>query len=160
LKWISSTGGPLIVVPQEFAHAWRGQDSESGHYELASEVDYAAIVDASAGEDQPFPVLVLWDEPLDTAFDDEWGIIIQWRFAESEADLLDLVSRTASDAQWEAVGSTTGYVAWQIFDAADNGDEVDAEASILVRLDGDVLRAEVVEVQGNECAARLIRLSS
>jgi Immunity protein 21 len=89
VRWISSTGGPLVAVPAKSAALWQGHDLASGHHELACAIEEVAVVAFRAGWEEE-TAFVLWDEPLATAYDSGTCTILQWRQADTGSDLLAL----------------------------------------------------------------------
>jgi hypothetical protein len=85
MKWISSAGGPLIVLPDSLRPQWRGVKQGGGiaasDYELACGVDGYVGVIRKAGQE----ILVLGDEPLQTAVAWLGGrpCLVRWAFAPS-----------------------------------------------------------------------------
>ncbi len=83
--WLSSSGGPLIVMDESRAKLWTGVDGQPSDYDLACQVnDYAEKLTVHDSQ-----VMVLGDEPLQTAIATADGLqlIVRWRWAESETDV-------------------------------------------------------------------------
>ena len=115
IKWVSTGGGPLIVIPVEIAAYWRGCEGigaaegdlfsiretmrKSTDYGRACGVDdYLGVLPVGPGE-----CLVLGDEPLQTAFlpiTDGW-LIVRWVHAECEEDVVRAVQSIPEDV-WAA----------------------------------------------------------
>jgi len=84
--WLSSSGGPLVVMGEGLAGMWRGLDGHPSDYHRACQIDdYAGRLEGVDGD-----ILVLGDEPLDTAIAtaDDALLIIRWICAPSEAEVL------------------------------------------------------------------------
>jgi hypothetical protein len=100
INWVSTGGGPLVVIPVEIAHLWRGDGGlglPNGDLSLVWEAvktrtdygracgidDYLGILQVGPGR-----CLVFGDEPLATAFQStqDGGIFVRWVHAESEED--------------------------------------------------------------------------
>lgn len=84
--WLSSSGGPLVVMGEGLAGMWRGLDGHPSDYHRACQIDdYAGRLEGVDGD-----ILVLGDEPLDTAIATADGalLIIRWICAPSEAEVL------------------------------------------------------------------------
>lgn len=105
MKWIESTGGPLILIPKRIAHQWTGvcgSDTESpSTIDTTSDYDRACQVPEYIGT---VPVgdtcgVVFGDEPLRTTWiaADYGGLVIRWYFAESEDDILKGVADCPED---------------------------------------------------------------
>lgn len=85
MKWISSAGGPLIVLPDSLRSQWQGVraggEGATSDYELACGVDgYVGVIRKEGHE-----ILVLGDEPLQTAVARLGGrpCLVRWAFAPS-----------------------------------------------------------------------------
>lgn len=108
IKWISSEGGPLILLERNIASYWKGHDGSgtgerlSTDYERACEIeDYLGFLPVGPGE-----ALVLNDEPMQTAWmrlGDTLGIVIRWEWAEDEETLVSAVQTIPEDL-WEESG--------------------------------------------------------
>lgn len=118
-KWLSSTGGPLVVMDESKAKLWTGIDGQPSDYDLACQTyDYAEKLSVHDTE-----VLVLGDEPLQTAIAvaDDSVLIVRWKWAESEADIKREIDRFdfCSCSYDEILSVEWGGVNLVIFDAAD-----------------------------------------
>ena len=83
--WLSSSGGPLIVMDESRAKLWTGIDSQPSDYDLACQTnDYAEKLTVHDSQ-----VMILGDEPLQTAIAtaDDLQLIVRWKWAESETDV-------------------------------------------------------------------------
>jgi len=83
--WLSSSGGPLIVMDESRAKLWRGIGGQPSDYDLACQSnDYAEKLTVHDSQ-----VMVLGDEPLQTAIAtaDDLQLIVRWKWAESDADV-------------------------------------------------------------------------
>ncbi|MET9554556.1 Imm21 family immunity protein [Streptomyces sp. NPDC006645] len=113
LAWVSSMGGPLIVVPESCIGAWGGctedgsvlgEDGGRDDYDRACEVDdWAGVI---AGRAKAATVLVLADEPAMTCFLSEELLFVRWLAADSEEELLAGVDVVVADPDtpWEDGG--------------------------------------------------------
>lgn len=83
--WLTSTGGPLILMDSAKACLWTEIDGQPSDYDLACQTsDYAQTLITHGAQ-----VVVLGDEPLPTtiATRDDVLLLVRWRWAESEADV-------------------------------------------------------------------------
>jgi hypothetical protein len=112
-QWVGN-GGPLIVLPLEIAHHWRGISPPLGvavpegwiwgepdgpvcDYDRACQVDdYVGMVEVGPGLG-----LVLGDQPLITTFfpSGNGGTLVRWGYAEGEDEVWQAVAR-AEEANW------------------------------------------------------------
>ena len=98
MKWIASEGGPLILVPASYSLGWRGVFGGDGgvtDYDVASQVrEWLGVIRRDNVD-----LLVLWGEPLETAFIhiDDHPRFIRWNYGPSdehvEACLRDQIPR-------------------------------------------------------------------
>lgn len=106
--WVASNGGPLIVLPLEIAHHWRGISPPPGvaasegwiwgqpdgpvcDFDRACQVDdYVGMVDVGPGVG-----LVLGDDPMATTFlpSGDGGILLRWGYAEGVNEFWQAVDR-------------------------------------------------------------------
>lgn len=87
VNWVSSMGGPLVVVPEVLFDDWRGGEGEE--YEKACEIDLrVGLMQFRAGE-----VLVLGDVPDDTTYLPGEMSFLRWGGADSEQQLVSWVQR-------------------------------------------------------------------
>lgn len=124
-KWLSSSGGPLIVMDESRANLWGGFEGQPSDYEIACQSgNYAEKLIMHNAE-----ILVLGDEPLQTSIakSENLILILRWKWAEDKADIyeaineidLDLISSIESiDIQW-------GETRLVVFDAADTFNSAD-----------------------------------
>ena len=77
-RWVTSLGGPLILIPQSACHLWNGAppdypDDEEGDYGRACAVDdYIGLIDVGHAQ-----ALVLGDYPAQTTFLPDHGILLR-----------------------------------------------------------------------------------
>lgn len=108
MYWISSGGGPLVVLPKKELRAWRGAAHGGGDYELACSVDdYAGVVDWGGQN-----VLVLGDEPHQTAVKvtHQGVVLIRWMHSPDEASIL----KCLKSKEW---GAPAEELEWVLRDA-------------------------------------------
>jgi len=125
MKWISSNGGPLVVIEAERASFWLGINGPSEsitHYQRACEINGYVGVLSVEGVD----ALILNDEPLQSAWlssDESSGIIVRWSYAETEEAVIDSL-KGVHRAHFESAGLQFRiYGNLKMFDAGMPGDE-------------------------------------
>ena len=128
--WVSSNGGPLLLLPVAHLAEWRGTDvvaaraprdvdNSSSDYDRACAVaDYTGVIPVGRAEG-----LVLGDEPNDTT----WialargGILVRWVYAEG-SEQAEAALAAIPDLAWDLVGTfrvTESPV--ELFDSAESG---------------------------------------
>jgi len=138
-KWVATGGGPLILVPVEVAHHWRGTDGigpSSEVWETWGEDeffgtdygracgvdDYLGVLACGPGE-----CLVLGDEPMQTTFlpMKDCGLIVRWMWAECEEDVIRVI-QSVPQSVWEATLHRlhVGGGVLLLFDSAYPGDDL------------------------------------
>jgi len=139
--WISSEGGPLLVLPRSLVPAWGGIDApddavpvfESGtfvtEYDRACAVDdYLGLIPVANGRG-----LVLGAEPMlttwlpDAAHPDMGGILVRWVYAESFDSVYQHLQVLPPDL-WSSSGLSFDVPddLLCVFDATLSRDEVDS----------------------------------
>lgn len=106
MQWISTKGGPLVVLPRRLAIGWNGASPERRDYDQACSVqDYLGVVPWEGRQ-----ILVLGDEPFQaTTWMQAPRIgILRWMYAPSEQALLQCLEpsiweQPIEEARWEAV---------------------------------------------------------
>lgn len=160
-NWIESAGGPLLFTAKANVHAWKGDQSSSVPGEptdyqracaVTDEIGTIKIADAIG--------VVLGDEPDRTciASGSDDLIIIRWRWAESEAELLSAVYSRMAELHFsngQSFSTTPGDHI--MFDAVYAASEIDE--SLCFRLHDKEYRLETALLQvGKETCALLHRL--
>ncbi|RBB31836.1 hypothetical protein DPV79_40210 [Burkholderia reimsis] len=120
--WINSSGGPLVVMEEAKAPLWNGSSGNPSDFDLSCQpADYAGRL-AVHGAD----VLVLGDEPLQTAVatSDSQQLIVRWKWADSEADVLTAIEKIDFGAINIIEELTINWINQPlvVFDAADTFD--------------------------------------
>jgi hypothetical protein len=81
MQWISSAGGPLILLPKALQQQWQGTYGVPSDYEVACGVEgYAGVIEKVGCQ-----ILVLGDEPLETTASRLNGrpCLVRWVYAPS-----------------------------------------------------------------------------
>lgn len=106
--WITSLGGPLILVPESACPHWNGAprdwpDSE-GDYGRACAVDgYIGLIDVG-----PAHALVLGDDAARTTFQPEHNLLIRTAAINDDTDLDAILERVLPTIIWEE------QLAWEV----------------------------------------------
>lgn len=139
--WVTSLGGPLILVPQSAGHHWGGApptypDNE-GDYGRACEVDgYVGLIGVGAAQ-----ALVLGDMPARTTFLPRNNILIREIAGdEADADLPALVTRILPDVTWQPGPVWTVTEPVILFDSVHSWEDMITEEHLIIDLPkGDYL---------------------
>jgi immunity protein 21 of polymorphic toxin system len=144
LTWVSSAGGPLILLPESLLPHWSGsfRASEEGSqsqtdYDRACKVQgYLGVINVNAGQG-----LVLGDEPMQTSWlplsEQLGGILIRWQWAPDEKHVNEAMtdlSRIARQPPSLTFGVSDKVLL--LFDAACSGNDP-----------GDALRIDLLPGQ-------------
>lgn len=140
MKWINSTGGPLIMMEAALLPRWGGNlhSAESPNdaltdYDRACEVnDYIGIIPQGGRH-----ALVLNDEPMQTAClstADTSVLLIRWEYA-SDEDMVAQYARSIPEESWEPTGLifNVSQSPLMVFDSVYAGNEVEDEVTIQLR---------------------------
>jgi len=108
LTWITSAGGPLILLEEHLLSHWHGINT--GDYDRACGIDdYLGLLDVGSGR-----ALVLGEEPMPTAWlplsGSAEGMVVRWQWADDDESVVEAIA-DLSKASWEATGI--------VFDVAD-----------------------------------------
>jgi hypothetical protein len=86
LKWISSEGGPLILLEHRLISSWGGAfaPQDETDYDRACAIeDYVGLISVGPGYG-----LVLGDEPMQTSWstltEENGGVLVRWQWARNE----------------------------------------------------------------------------
>lgn len=119
MYWISSSGGPLVILPREQLSIWLGSAGGGSDYNLACSVnDYAGVVKWRNQD-----VLVLGDEPLQTAMSvtSRGVVFIRWMYAPDEASIIKCMDPDEWGAPAEEVEWVIKSAEHVLFDSAARG---------------------------------------
>jgi immunity protein 21 of polymorphic toxin system len=133
-NWVTSMGGPLIVLPASALRDWAGctetgmiigdTDTPDDYDRACAVEDFAAVIDVGTGDAQ---ALVLGDEPAMTCFLPDRNIFIRWLAADSYTELLAAAEALLADpaTPWEhgMIWETDGPSV--LMDSAEAGDNLD-----------------------------------
>jgi hypothetical protein len=142
LKWISSQGGPLILMEKRLVSNWWGSVNRASNewtavkdqltdYDRACAIeDYLGCIDIGPGKG-----LVLDDEPMQTTWlpfpKEQGGMFVRWQWAPDEASVI----KTLGELQ-EELWHSTNLSFWVndgvllLFDAACPGSDIDSSLTI------------------------------
>ena len=99
LKWINSTGGPLVCASSVAGGIWRGTRGssiggpESDYERACDQVDFVSVIACGSAQ-----VVVLGDEPLQSAFvvKSEGVIVVRWVSCVSSAHAASAIAKLPS----------------------------------------------------------------
>ncbi len=99
--WITSLGGPLILVPESACTHWNGAPrqwpEDEGDYGRACAVDgYIGLIEVG-----PTHALVLGDDPARTTFRSERNLLIRTVAIDDDTDLDEILERIPPTIDWE-----------------------------------------------------------
>ncbi|WP_055643923.1 Imm21 family immunity protein [Streptomyces venezuelae] len=147
--WVSSMGGPLVVVPVTVLREWGGctdegiivgEGDEPDDYDRACGVDeLAGVIDVGSGGGR---ALVLGDEPAMTMYLPERRAFVRWIGAYSEEELVAEAEAVldAPGIPWEECG------VWETDGAAVLMDSAEAGADLGVPYPGGTRMPEQADV--------------
>jgi hypothetical protein len=137
--WISSLGGPLIVIPVSALADWTGSTETgrlAGTGEVEDDYDRACAVDELAGVipvgQEGMQALVLADEPATSCFLPDRLVFVRWLAADSEEELLAAAAAVvaAPSTAWEDCGTWSIDGPAVLFDSAYPGGSQPEQASV------------------------------
>ncbi len=128
MQWISSSGGPLVLMPRAAMSEWKGALGDGSDYDLACSVeDYAGIIRWKS-----IDVLVLGDEPLQTAAQvtADQLILVRWMYAPDEESILECLDPDKWGAPVETLRWAVQEADCVLFDAGVEGASVQDKIEI------------------------------
>ena len=153
MRWLSSLGGPLVLLPESVAKLWRGVDGCEGQFDLANgKSDYDRACETS-GYLGVIPVgghdAVVFAEPMATtwipAVGVTCGMFVQWVYAEDQAAVAALLKRGVPNALF--VGTALDFCAsdsrFLLIDAGIPGKEANVGAVMADVTVGEALAIEL-----------------
>jgi hypothetical protein len=155
MKWLESTGGPMVVMQVGSVAEWSGYRGPD--YDLACSVDDIGIVDVDRGE-RAFSVLSLSGEPMSTSWSDDLRCLVQWGWAEDEDDLFRTIRSSWNVLKWDVIGSVDWQGVVRVFDAAIPGDELASDELIEWSIGDRSVSVMVAEIDSDSVACRLIKV--
>jgi hypothetical protein len=135
LTWVTSAGGPLILVPESACSHWGGAPptypDDEGDYGRACEVDnYTGVIEVDAAH-----ALVLGDMPARTTFLPDLNIFVREVAGdEDDADLPAIVSRLVPKMIWESGPVWTIREPVILFDSVYDSSEISREEHLRIDL--------------------------
>lgn len=164
MRWISSTGGPLILMDQRFTNDWHGIDvPETNSSTNMSQTDYerACGVDDYIGQISVGngSAVVLGDEPMQATWmagNTSGGTIARWRYARDQQSAERAVGHVP-DSVFEATDvsfNTQGDLI--LFDSAINGQSLRPEEALLIRIPGGTYVIETADYSLDEDTALVL----
>lgn len=149
-KWIETTGGPHLLLPEELLDRWRGIDGWHDHSHPSDKSDYAracrvqgrlGVIRCHTGK-----ALVLSGEVGPVAWiadaDQCGGILVQWLGVDDEASIGKVlggqeIANALASPSVDEVGFPTGPSgALRLFDSSESGNNLQSESELLRLLPG------------------------
>ena len=131
MRWITSAGGPLVLVPQAMAVQWHGVSNGGNDYTAACTIDDYAGVIRWNGVD----VLILNDEPLaTTCLTNGLTVFVRWMYAPNENAITDVIHDMVRHFPKQERGITLDCKAdrYVLFDAGAPGSTVNETIEVNV----------------------------
>lgn len=123
MDWITSAGGPLVLVPETMASQWHGIGNGGSDYAAACAIDDYVGVIRWNGVD----VLVLNDEPLaTTCLTNGLTVFLRWMYAPDENAIVKAAQEMAPHFPKQQAGSAFDCqkATYILFDAGDPGPRI------------------------------------
>ncbi|WP_328743805.1 immunity 21 family protein [Streptomyces sp. NBC_00285] len=133
--WVTSAGGPLILIPESVCQHWGGAPrtypDDEGDYGRACEVDgYVGLIDVGAAQ-----ALVLGDMPARTMFLPQYDVLVREVAGdEDDADLPSLVADLLPLVEWETGPTWSIEEPVVLFDSAHESAEISTEEHLRIDL--------------------------
>jgi hypothetical protein len=129
LKWVSSSGGPLIMMPRPALAAWLGNTASAAN-DFYSDYDRVCEVTGVGGFLQvgAYQAVIIGEDCSTTwVSDGGGGWVVGWVYAESNDEVLRVLKgldHAVPVLVWEFMGTFTTPGACILFDSAEAGDDI------------------------------------
>jgi Immunity protein 21/DDE_Tnp_1-associated len=148
LTWVTSLGGPLILVPESACHHWHGASNacpEDDYGRACAVNDYIGLIDVG-----PTRALVLHDDPAATTFLPQYGVLVRTVAINPDVDVVAAVAEALPSVAWEAPLLWLVGEPLILFDAVYHNAEVKPDQRLRINLvpGGYVVQAAYVELAG------------
>ena len=157
IKWISSSGGPLILMDRSLSSNWLGDSAHDSHpyldlvsdYDRACQVeDYLALIDVDKSK-----ALVFGDLPSQTtkvSADSDLILLARWIWGENEDDIKHALQEFNVSQSWSDTGLSIQLKTHEliVFDSVFPGNEV--ENSIDIKTEPGTFNVYYVSYEPNE----------
>ncbi|MGN6479418.1 Imm21 family immunity protein [Luteibacter sp.] len=160
--WISSKGGPLVLMHRSLLGTWQGASGNGRGHGFPTDYAWACAVEAEVDVCGGLPqILVLGDEPDATSVRHMGGdvVLVRWRAAPSAEAMEAALLRSIASLPFTTVARFTTHRGDHVlFEAADVG--WGANPAVTITLDGtsyDVANAVLTDDEGT--SALLHRLA-
>lgn len=145
MKWISSSGGPLILIPQSVVGSWKGiadGTTETDYVRACNVMDYIGIVECNGHE-----ALVLGDEPLQATLwtEGENSAIVRWMYAPSETEIIECLRSPISAQPVESLSWISSGGIGILFDSALSGNSLPEHLSMPLKAGKYAVRTYVLK---------------
>jgi hypothetical protein len=108
-RWIDTTGGPLIVMPQSIVHQWKGIDE---HEQEQTDYSWACETNGFLKKKSRYQceMLILNDQPLPTSqyHFDEGLLLIRWLYAPDQETMSKRIQLVCN--RWENPSIETSFL--------------------------------------------------
>jgi hypothetical protein len=134
LKWVTSEGGPFVLMNIPTANSWLGvyglSSTEWGDKNYVNDYDRACSIENYVGliTSDSNPIMVIGDLPYDLSWfpdGDDRGLIVKWIGADSDEDVKEAISHLNHDKfeyfPWEFIITDSDLV---LFESSKKIDEV------------------------------------
>ena len=121
-NWLTSAGGPLILLEKEFLSNWKGVFSND--YNRACAIsDYIGLINVGQGKG-----LIIGDEPFPTLWlpqNKQEGLLVCWNYAENEEEVLKFCQKIPEKI-WKATNLNLEVLKGPLilFDSAASGNDL------------------------------------
>ena len=158
--WVTTGGGPLIVMPESACPQWGGVPAtypdEEGDYGRACAVDgYLGLIDVGGAK-----ALVLGDYPARTTFVPAWNVFVRAIGLDADVNVEALASDLVPVARWEEALHWSVAEPVMLFDSVYSGAEFVAEEHLRLDLAAGVYTVEAAYVERPDAYVILVRLTA
>ena len=129
MHWITSAGGPLVLVPETIASQWHGVSNGGSDYAAACAIDdYVGVIRWNG-----IDVLILNDEPLaTTCLTNGLTVFLRWVYAPDEDAIVKAIQNMAHHFPKQQAGAAFDCQAstYALFDAGTPGQHISEKIEV------------------------------
>ncbi|WP_329266743.1 Imm21 family immunity protein [Streptomyces sp. NBC_01451] len=132
--WVTSMGGPLIMIPESACQYWTGSpptypDDEGDYGRACSVEDLIGIIEVG-----PTQALVLGDDPAATTFLPEHSLLVRQIAGDPDVDYSPAVAELLPQVVWDSRVEWTVQEPLVLFDSVHDHTEIESEEHLHIAL--------------------------
>lgn len=156
MKWIQSTGGPLLLMADALLPSWRGTEQD---YARACGIDdWLGVLSVGSGN-----ALVLGDEPMQTTAwqEDNRCLLVRWSYAQDESIVVKHLM-TADQLEFSGPGTMIDFGSRSVtlFDSSAAGSDLHDEETLRIKLPAQTCEISTLNWKPDQHTRLILHLMS